>query len=249
MEEVNYVDKGNKINIIIIVVCLAIVLSSCIFLVATRKPKTTSDAEKFKATYEAYNNLEVDENTTLFEIEIPEDNPIVIKSAGEIAKIIEEETAIIYFGYPSNQSSRNMINILFDVLKQKGVDSIYYLDISDIRDEYKNNNTLDPELVKKGTDAYYKIVDLLSDSLQEYYVSDGGMFYYDTGVKRINAPSIAVVSKGEVVEFYEGLVESHTDENELLTDDEKQELTEIYSNIVDEYVNIPQACSTLETGC
>ena len=230
--------KNNKINILIIIISFSIVIIGCVFIILNHKEVKISDNKKFKETYETYNGIKMDNGVVLSDVEIPEDNPFKIKSAGEIIDILKNETALVYFGYPQSPTDRQMINVLIDAAKENEIDVIYYVDIYNIRDVYENNNTLDPTLVKEGTEAYHKILEILKDYLPKYLVKSDDIYYFDTGVKKINAPTIVAISKGKVIGYHEGLVNN----KDTLTDEDKNALKEIYNKIFTDYLDTFKPC-------
>ena len=226
-------ERSNKIYLAIILICTLLVVSLCVFAIVNHKDEKISDAIKFKEEYESLNGL-VNENTEKehINVEIDEDNPIVYKSGQEIMDIMENENAIIYFGFSSCPWCRNAVPILLDAAKDLDVDKIYYVDILDMRDTYKFSGSIEPEQTKKGTDAYYSILKILDSKLEKFFVTDESGNMYDTGVKRLYAPTVVSMSGGKVKGFHVATVESQTDPYVTLTDEEKEELKNIYKDII-----------------
>lgn len=226
-------ERSNKIYLAIILVCTLLVVSLCIFAIVNHKDEKISDAIKFKEEYESLNGL-VNENTEkeYINVEIDEDNPIVYKSGQEIIDIMENDDAIIYFGFSSCPWCRNAVPILLDAAKEMDVDKIYYVDILDMRDTYKFSGSIEPEQTKNGTDAYYSILKILDSKLEKFYVTDESGNMYDTGVKRLYAPTVVSMSGGKVKGFHVATVESQIDPYVTLTDEEKEELKNIYKDII-----------------
>lgn len=113
-------------------------------------------------------------------------------------------------------------------------DKVYYVDILDIRDTYKFSGSIEPEQTKKGTDAYYEILEFLDDYLEEFYVKDDAGNMYDTGVKRLYAPTVVGVKEGKVVGIHVATVESQTNPYEVLTAKQKDELKSAYKKIIED---------------
>ena len=235
-------ERSNKIYLAIILVCTLLVVSLCVFAIVNHKDEKISDAIKFKEEYESLNGL-VNENTEkeYINVEIDEDNPIVYKSGQEIIDIMENDDAIIYFGFSSCPWCRNAVPILLDAAKEMDVDKIYYVDILDMRDTYKFSGSIEPEQTKKGTDAYYSILKILDSKLEKFYVTDESGNMYDTGVKRLYAPTVVSMSGGKVKGFHVATVESQTDPYVTLTDEEKEELKNIYKDIINA-INDNKSC-------
>lgn len=223
----------NKVLYIISAVCILLTIGICIFLVANYNEKSLSDAQKFKKEFEQYNEAvydDVDEN--VLDVNISEDNPIIYKTGKEILEIMKNDNAYIYFGYATCPYTRNSIEILLNLAAENNIDQIYYVDIQNIRDVYKFNGSIEPELVKEGTDAYLEIVDLLSNNLSEYYVTDTSGNRYDTGVKRLNSPTFIAVKDGEVLGFHEGLVPKIENIYEKIDESQQKELSKYYLEVI-----------------
>ena len=226
-------EKSNKICLAIILACTLLVVGLCVFAIINHKDVKLSDAAKFKEEYESLNGL-VNESTEeeYLTVEIDIDNPMVYKSGQQIIDIMKNEDAIIYFGFSSCPWCRNAISVLLDAAKDLNVKTIYYVDILNIRDTYKFSGSIQPEQTKKGTDAYYEILDILDSKLEKFYVTDESGNMYDTGVKRLYAPTVVAISKGKVKGFHVATVESQKDPYIKLTDKEKEELEKTYKEII-----------------
>ena len=218
-------EKSNKIYMIVIFVCAALVIGLCGYAIITHKDEKISDAIKFKNEYEALNGV-VNEATDnkYIEVNIDEENPMVYKTGKEILDVLKNEDAIIYFGFVACPWCRNAVPVLLDIANEMNVEKIYYVDILDMRDTYKFSGSIEPEQTKKGTDAYYKILKFLDKKLEKFYVKDEAGNMYDTGVKRLYAPTVVGVKGGKVVGFHESTIESQTDPYELLDEKGKSEL-------------------------
>ncbi|MEF2663025.1 MAG: hypothetical protein U0M92_01740 [Bacilli bacterium] len=242
-------EKSNKIYMIVIFVCAALVIGLCGYAIITHKDEKISDAIKFKNEYEALNEL-VNENSDekYVNVEISEKNPIVYKTGKEILEVLKNEDAIIYFGFAACPWCRNAVPVLLDIANEMNVEKIYYVDILNIRDTYKFSGSIEPELTKKGTDAYYEIVKFLDKYLKKFYVNDDAGNMYDTGVKRLYAPTVVGVKNGKVVGFHEATVESQTDPYEVLTDKQKEELKKEYKTIIEAVNKKDNVCKD-NTAC
>ena len=242
-------EKSNKIYLGIILVCTVLVIGLCVYAIATHKEEKLTDAFKFKKEYESLNEVVNENNEKQYmEIFIDEENPIVYKTGQEIVEIMKNEDAIIYFGFATCPWCRNAVPVLLEAAKELNVDKIYYVDILDIRDTYKFSGSIEPELTKKGTDAYYEIVKFLDKYLQKFYVNDDAGNMYDTGVKRLYAPTVVGVKNGKVVGFHEATVESQTDPYEVLTDKQKEELKKEYKTIIETVNKKDNVCKD-NTAC
>lgn len=226
--------KSNKVLYIVISLCVVLVIGLCVFLVVNHQEEEITDAMKFKTDFEQYNGLTYeDTNDLVIDVKINENNPYVYKTGKEIVDILENERAYVLFGYSSCPLTRAMIEVLSEVALEENVNKIYYLDIKDIRDEYQANGNVVAEKIKDGTPAYYDILDFFGSKLERYYVPDeSGMFLYDTKVNRLKSPTFVAVNAGEIVAMHEELVDTYDYSNRELTKEEKEELKEIYREII-----------------
>ena len=224
----------NKVLYIVIGLCVLLVIGLCIFLVINHKEEVLTDAEKFKQDFEQYNGLTYeDTNESVIDVSIPSDNPFIYKTGKEIVEILNNEDAYVLFGYSSCPLTRAAIETLIAAAEEENIATIYYVDIRDIRDEFVPGESIIPEQTKEGSEAYYEIVNFFGSRLDEYYVSsEDGFYLYDTGVRRVLSPTLAAVSGGKVIDMHQELVDSYTYNNEELNDEQKEELKDIYKEIL-----------------
>ena len=243
-------EKSNKIYMIVIFVCAALVIGLCGYAIITHKDEKISDAIKFKNEYETLNGV-VNEATDnkYIEVSIDEENPMVYKTGKEILDVFKNEDAVIYFGFAACPWCRNAVPVLLDAAKELDVDKIYYVDILNIRDTYKFSGSIEPEQTKKGTDAYYEILKFLDKKLEKFYVKDEAGNMYDTGVKRLYAPTVVGVKGGKVVGFHESTIESQTDPYELLDEKGKSELKNEYKKIIESVNEKNNVCKDKDGTC
>lgn len=227
--------KSNKIMFIIIGICAILVVGFCTFLILTKEEdKVLSDALKFKEEFERYNGATYSGvyDGNLINVSIPEDNPFVYKTDKEIVDIMKNDDAYILFGYATDPLTRKSIEVLIDALKEKKVNTVYYVDIEDIRDEY--SISWPTELVNKGTEGYQQIKEILGDVLNEYYVNDFAKnMRYDTGDVGLYSPTFIAISKGSVVGFHEIVNEVLDNYYSELTESEKETLKNSYLEVID----------------
>ena len=243
-------EKSNKIYLGIILVCTVLVIGLCVYAIATHKEEKLTDALKFKKEYESLNEVVNENNEKQYmEIFIDEENPIVYKTGQEIVEIMKNEDAIIYFGFATCPWCRNAVPVLLDAAKELNVDKIYYVDILDIRDTYKFSGSIEPEQTKKGTDAYYNILKILDKKLDKFYVKDEAGNMYDTGVKRLYAPTVVGVKEGKVVGIHVATVESQTNPYEVLSDKQKDELKSVYKKIIEDVNKKENSTCTDKKSC
>ncbi len=182
-----------------------------------------SDAVKFKQEYENLNNVLDDEgNKKYINIKIEKDNPIIYSNSTEIIDVIKNKDGVILFSTGTCPWSRHAIPVLIDAAKETNTDKIYYLDISNMQNELEldsNNNIITK---KEGTRDYLSIIELLNDYLPAY---DGLM---NDSIKRIYTPTVVFVKNGEVLGIHEKTVGSHSNAKITLSDEQYDELKQIY---------------------
>lgn len=236
-------EKSNKIYLVIIIVCSVLVVGLCAYAIINHKDIEETDAIKFKNEYESLNGV-VNENNEkeYMKVEVDSENPIIYKSGQEILDVLENENAIVYFGFSSCPWCRNVVPILLEAAKENNLDKIYYVDILNMRDQYKFSGSIEPELIKKGTDAYYEILKFLDKKLEKYYVTDDSGNMYDTGVKRLYAPTVVAVKDGKALDLHVSTLDSQKDPYVALSDEQKEELKDIYKDLIKQIKDDNKAC-------
>ncbi|MEG0794701.1 MAG: hypothetical protein RSG95_02775 [Bacilli bacterium] len=226
-------EKSNKIFLIIILVCTLCVVGICGYAIMNHEEIVVSDAIKFKNEYETINGAksEIDDKNYPI-VSISESNPIVYKTGKEILDVLKNGEGLVYFGYSSSALCRNVVEPLLNASKENNVEVIYYVDILDIRDEYKFSGSIRPEKIKNGTDSYYEILKFFGSKLDKYYIKDEPGNQYDTGVKRLLAPTVISVKNGKIVGMHVNTVETQKDEFVKLNNKEAKELQDRYSEII-----------------
>ena len=74
---------------------------------------------------------------------------------------------------------------------------------------------------------------MLDEYLDEYILTGKDGEEVGTGEKRIYAPTVIAVSNGEVTGIHVGSVSTQESGYDTLTDEEKEELKDIYSELID----------------
>lgn len=237
-------EKSNKIYLIIILLCAVLVTSLCVFAILTHKEVELTDGEKFKNEYESLNEIKDEDDKNVYvNMSIDSDNVFVYKTGKQIVELIKNGEGVIYFGFSACPWCRNVVPYLNEVAKEEGLDKIYYLDISNIRDDYKYSGSIEPTKTKNGTAAYYDILEILDEYLEKYYVKDEAGNMYGTGVKRLYAPTVISFKKGEVLSFHQGSVESQIDPTKKLTKDELTQLKDTYKKLIKSLDEEKKECS------
>lgn len=236
-------------KVLVLIIALIVVIAGAFGVYAYKhkgeKKCTTeeTDAIKFKREYEEYNEKKYDNGKEYFTVKLSSKNLFKYITEEDAVKFLKEGTGVIYFGFPQCPWCRSLVPYLEEIGQEYGLDQIYYLNIMDIRDTYKVE---DKKVVvdKKGTDSYYEILNLLSNYLTKYSITDEKGKKYDTGVKRLYAPTTVVIKKGKIVGFNEGTVDSQA-KFVALNDDEIKELKDKLSTM---FAQVSSFVCT-DTGC
>lgn len=227
---------------------LALILTITIFnLTGCTQPKKTvsTDSLKFKEEYESLNGEENSFGKEYRTISISEDNPFVYKQADDIVEMINNnETFAVYFGFDSCPWCRSVVPTLIEVAQDLNIEKIYYVDVKDIRDTIEINEDGKLETTKKGTDGYYKLIELLDNVLSDYTLVDSDGNNISTDEKRIYAPNIVIVVDGKAKRLESGISEKQTDGYMELTDEIKEDTYNKYIDILEYMKSKQNSCDS-----
>lgn len=106
---------------------------------------------------------------------VPMDNVYNYKTEEEIIEILEKGSGVVYLGFPECPWCQSYVVYLNEVVKDNGLENIYYLNIKEMR----SNNT----------ENYQKIVSLIEQILPND----------ENGNKRIYVPQVVVVKNGKII--------------------------------------------------
>ena len=203
---------------------------------------TKTDASKFKEEYESLNGQTINGNKVR-SINVDEDNPFVYKNAKEIITMMDnKESFVVYFGFAKCPWCRSVLETLIKVAKNNGLDTIYYVDILDIRDTLKVEN--DKVVTdKKGSDDYYKLLEYFDEVLSEYKLTDANGEKVETNEKRIYAPNVVSVVDGKAKELTTGISSKQDDAYMKLTDEMKNETYNNFKCIIKCVLESKNTCS------
>lgn len=152
-------------------------------------------------------------NTENVNINISKNNPIKYVTLDEVFDIIQNKTGVIYFGFPGCPWCRNMIPVLFEAAKNNNIDTIYYFN---------------PRNVKKSdNDEYNKLKEILNEYLSED----------ENGQKVLYVPDVYFIKDGKIVGHHLGTVDSQADPTISLTEEEKNELLDIFNELFEKIRN------------
>lgn len=185
------------------------------------KVEVKTDALKFKEEYEKLNGEKTSyEDYYYRSLDIESDNPIIYKGAKEILDMIdEEETFAVYFGFSSCPWCRSVISTLIEVADDLEIDTIYYVDVKDIRDIKEIDSNGNIVTTKEGTDDYYKLLDKLENVLDDYTITDKDGIEVSANEKRIYAPNIVAIVDGVATKMTTGISDLQENAYMELTDE------------------------------
>lgn len=177
---------------------VALLLTFLIVLAGCKSPKITkvdddikTDSIRFKNEYDM----------------VSEDNLYEYATYLNVTDMLDKETGIIYFGFPTCTLCKEVVPILDSAAKEKKVKAILYYNFKEIRE----NNTAE----------YQKLAGILSDYIKED----------EEGNKKIEAPTVVFVNKGRIVGVYIGVIDSSKEE--VISKEEKENLKNNFMSLID----------------
>lgn len=220
---------------IILILCLSLIL----FTGCNGKDNEKTDALKFKEEYEALNGVENENNGKKYrKVHVSDDNPFVYKEASDIVKMINnKESFIVYFGFAKCPWCRSIISNLIEVAKDYNIDTIYYVDVYDIRDVLKLDDNNEVVTDKEGSKGYQDLIKLLDDVLSDYELTDSDGNKVSTGEKRIYAPNVVSIINGKALKLETGISDDQTDGYQELTEEMLDESYEKLESVIQELKN------------
>lgn len=138
----------------------------------------------------------------------------------EAIDLIESGTGILIFESDECPWCAKARPILEQAAKEKNI-QVYSANIQSIKSQ--------PREGKPGTDEYYKILELLDEYLNEYLDEDGNSF----GEKRVYIPDVYAIKDGKILGHNLSTVASDTNKDTEMTEEQKNELLDIYKNLID----------------
>ncbi len=215
----------NKLAGVIGVVFLCLIAFGC---GSAKVDDNLPDNERFKVEYESANNKNDDHFHKMRAVTIPADNPIVYTSCEDVVNMIESgETFWIYCGFKKCPWCRGNVEAMLEAAEKCNVSKLYYLDVYTCRDIYALKKG-EIKLIKKGDDSYMKLLDLLEPVLDEYTLPGENDEMVSVGEKRIYAPNIIRVNKGQAEKLTTG--------SEAFEDPYGDISTELYDLQLEEFV-------------
>lgn len=231
-------DKKMFIGIILLLFFFMIFVGIIAFKDKKEEKIINSDAISFKNEYESLNNvLREKDGKTIKELSIPSNNPVDIVTEEEAVRLLESGTGIIYFGFPDCPWCRSMLPVLLNTLDNMSIDRLYYLNISSIRDTLALTEKNKVEVKEEGTPSYYKILELLDEVLEPFYLKTSDGKKIDTKEKRLYAPTVVAFKEGKIVDIHVGTVDSQESGYDDLIDEQKDELNNEFIELVNKVYN------------
>jgi len=219
-------------------VLVLLVVVSIAFVAVFIKNNTThdkTDGLKFKEDYESLNHVVRESDGATYNlVDIPSDNPMKYVSAIEAVEIIKKRSGILYIGANWCPWCRNAVEVLIDVAKEKNVNTIYYLDLTEYRNVWEiKNGSLEKTTTEK--EGYYDLLSALDQVLGEnsYTLKDKDGKVYDTKEKRIYMPFVLAIKDGEIVDTHVGTVDLNKEQTKYdkLTEEQEKELHQKYQSM------------------
>lgn len=205
---------------ILIIIIIMFTLVGCY-----NKEEVITDSIKFKNEYEELNDKKTNYGDYYYRsLNIDSDNPIIYKSAKEVLNMIDnKESFAIYFGFADCPWCRSVVETMISVSEELNISNIYYVDVKGIRDVLKINDNGEVITSKEGTDDYYKLLDKLSNILDDYILTSKEGKEVNTNTKRIYAPNIVAVVDGIATKMTTGISDKQTDAYMDLDEEIRQE--------------------------
>ena len=116
-----------------------------------------------------------------------------------------------------------MIEQLIKSAKDNNIDTIYYVDVLEIRDTFEINEEGVLEQTKEGTEGYVSLIEKMSEVLSDYTLTNEENEKVEVGEKRIYAPNVVAVINGKAEKMVEGISEKLEDPYSELTEEMRKE--------------------------
>lgn len=220
---------------IIIIATIIVLLAIIIGLIHVQNNKVTASSKKFKEEYESINNKiykkSGKKNRTL---SIPASNPMEYITAEELAKKIDnKETFIVYFGFAECPWCRSVIETVIETAKENNLKKIYYVDVQNIRGAYTLDHDNNPVIETKGSKGYYELLTRLDNVLEDYTLTTSSNETIKVNEKRIYAPNMVAVVKGEAKTLESCISDKQEDPYMELTEEIKTDIKKSFQKVID----------------
>ena len=237
--------KERKIllGIIALIVIFAVCIGIFVYMDRDNLTAENKEAIQFKEEYESLNNVEKYGNVYK-ELTIASDNQVDILTEDETVKLLESGTGILYLGFPECPWCRSMLPVLLQTMDNMNIDKLYYLNILDLRSTFELNEKNKAVVTREGSEGYYKMLELMDDYLDDYYLTTEDGKKVKTNEKRIYAPTVVAIKDGKIKGIHVSTVDSQTNPYESLTKEQEEELSNIFIDLINEVydLNCDEAC-------
>lgn len=245
-----------------IVICLFLLVAFCIVYIFSElyteseiPTPSNKDALKFKEEYESLNGTSAGKDQVIRSLSISEDNPFVYKTADDIVEMIDnKETFVVYFGFSTCPWCRSVLESLIESAKINKVDTIYYVDVKNIRDKYELDKNHKAVRTVEGSEGYYKLLDRLDSVLENYsplvYTTKKNKIKeVKISEKRIYAPNVIVVKDGKPLMMEEGISSKQESAYMDLTDEIKKDSIYKFNCLFELLISEDYTCSCEDQKC
>lgn len=146
----------------------------------------------------------------------------------EVLEFLNDGTGVLYLGYPESPWCKRVVSVLNDAAFANGVKEINYYNIKKDRNTLSLKEDDSVTIDANGTNFYNELLKELTGYTSKYILTDSEGNSVDTGEYRIYVPFVVFVKEGKVIYAHSDVVDSYTDTNESLTQDQRDELYGIY---------------------
>lgn len=228
-------DKDRKMFIGIILLLLVSMILIGAIAFKSKKGETIDniDAINFKNEYESLNGtVRESDGKANKNITIAEDNPIKYLTEEEAINLLETGTGIIYFGFSECPWCRTLLPVLLQTLDNMSIDRLYYVNLSKMRDTLSLSEDNKVIVKEEGTKGYYRMLEILDNYLEPFYLTNKEGEKIDTLEKRIMAPTLVFVKDGELKGIHVGTVDSQKSGFDELSTEEQENLQNILMDLI-----------------
>lgn len=145
------------------------------------------------------------------EYSVSKENPFKYIDIDEVLDILENKTGIIFFGNSDCEWCISSAEVLTDALNEEDVKEVYYYNPVAIKD--------------KENEEYKKVLDVLKEYLEED----------EDGNPQLNIPDVYFVKNGKIIGHVNDTISVDSTEDEILTDENKEDLKNKYIELINEY--------------
>lgn len=115
-------------------------------------------------------------------------------------QVADRENGIIFFGFPTCPWCRNSLPLVLEAVNSTG-QTLLYCQLDQYRDAFTLQNGIAVQTTAPG-EGYQLLLQRLDAWLEDYTLTDAKGVAVPTGEKRLYAPTLVVLEKGEVAAFW-----------------------------------------------